>query len=626
MHRLCPMMIAALLVGAVVSNAVAQPAAAGIVGSPCPPPDAAAEARLKPIDDLFMTPAASPEAFWAAFAKLQATVLAGDAERSRAQQAADWPNLCRYKAANAALAQGPRPRAVFMGDSITDNWARGDPALFADGIVGRGIGGQTSPQMLARFRQDVVALRPRVVHIMAGTNDIAGNTGPTTLEDYRHNILAMIDLARVNDIAVVVAAIPPSRKLFWRDNLDPRPQIREWNEWLRGLAFGRGFTFVDYGMVLADPDGGMRADLGNDGVHPNRLGYARMRSLAERAIAEAVERADAPAGVRVSVARREALLQQVAASVSAVRARPPSATQLAPPPTPLTNSRAWNAAERIALWPAAPPNGTFVPATLPPAWPAPFVANVASPELRVFPAQRPTGQAVLVIPGGGYQFVSVENEGAEFAARLNERGYTVFVLVYRLPSEGWQRGEDVPLQDAQRAMRVIRANPARWAIDARTLAVVGFSAGGHLAATLSTDFAEPVYVPVDGADTASARPFATALVYPVVTMALPGTHPTSRELLLGPNPLPSQVARRSAELHVGAETPPLLLVHAIDDTAVPVSNSLSLLTAMRAADRPVEAHFFQEGGHAFASGYPNSPTSSWIAIFDAWLARLRTGS
>jgi acetyl esterase/lipase/lysophospholipase L1-like esterase len=625
-YRLCPMLAAALLAGAGISNAVAQPVTAGIVSSPCPPRDPAAEARLKAIDDLFMTPAASPEAFWAEFAKLQATVLAGDAERNRAQQASDWPNLCRYRAENATLARGPRPRAVFMGDSITDNWVRGDPALFANGIVGRGIGGQTSPQMLARFRQDVVAIRPRVVHIMAGTNDIAGNTGPTTLDDYQHNILAMIDLARANDIVVVVAAIPPSRKLFWRGDLDPRPQIREWNDWLRGLAFSRGLTFVDYGAVLTDSDGGLRADLGNDGVHPNRAGYARMRPLAERAVAEAIEKADAPAGARLSVARREALLRQVAASVAAARARPPDASRLAPPPTPLTNSLAWNAAERIALWPAAPPNGTFMPATLPADWPAPFVANVASPQLRVFRAQQPNGQAVLVIPGGGYQFVSVENEGADFAARLNARGYTVFVLVYRLPSEGWQRGEDVPLQDAQRAMRVIRANAARWKIDVRTLAVVGFSAGGHLAATLSTGFAEPVYAPVDGADAASARPFATALIYPVVTMAVPGTHPTSRELLLGPNPPPSQVAQRSAELHVGAETPPLLLVHAIDDTAVPVSNSLNLLTAMRAANRPVEAHLFQEGGHAFASGYPNSPTSSWIAIFDAWLARLRASS
>jgi hypothetical protein len=217
MHR-CLIAIA-LLVGASVANAVAQPVTAGVVSSPCPPRDPATEAGLKPIDDLFMTPAASPEAFWAEFARLQATLPAGDAERNRAQQAADWPNLCRYKTENTTRMREPRPRAVFMGDSITDNGVRGDPALFANGIVGRGIGGQTSPQMLARFRQDVVALRRRVVHIMAGTNDIAGNTGPTTLEDYQHNILAMIDLARANDIAVILAAIPPSRKLFWRGDL-----------------------------------------------------------------------------------------------------------------------------------------------------------------------------------------------------------------------------------------------------------------------------------------------------------------------------------------------------------------------------------------------------------------------
>jgi acetyl esterase/lipase len=220
-------------------------------------------------------------------------------------------------------------------------------------------------------------------------------------------------------------------------------------------------------------------------------------------------------------------------------------------------------------------------------------------------------------------FVSVQNEGADFAAKLNERGYTVFVLVYRLPAEGWQQGEDVPLQDAQRAVRVIRANAARWAIDPRTLAVVGFSAGGHLAATLATDFAQPVYAAVDAADAGSARPFAAALIYPVVTMSLPGTHAVSRELLLGPNPSATQVARRSAQLHVGADTPPLFLVHALDDPAVPVTNSIDLLAPMRAANRPVEAHLLQEGGHAFASGYPGSPTATWIGTFDAWLARLR---
>ncbi len=616
-HRLAPLSAGALLLAA-ASASLAQ----GLVESPCPPPDPEAQARLAPVMDLMLTPAASPEAFWTAFQAWQASLPPPPAG-AEAQRARDWPGLCRYKAANAAIHAGERPRAVLMGDSITDNWTSGDPSLFTNGIVGRGIGGQTSPQMLARFRQDVVEVHPRVVHIMAGTNDIAGNTGPTTVEDYQSNILAMIELARANDIAVVLAGIPPSRKLYWRGDLDPRPAIRQLNGWLRDVAFANGYVFVDYGTVLADAEGGLRADLSNDGVHPNREGYARMRPLTERAIAEALERTSAAVGARPGTTRREELFASIAASSTAARSAPRPATALIPPPTPARTSRAWDSAPTVPLWPAAPPGGSFVPVSLPAGWPAPFVANVAAPELRVFTPQRSNGQAVLAIPGGGYMFVSVQNEGADFAAKLNERGYTVFVLVYRLPGEGWQQGDDVPLQDAQRAMRVIRANAGRWSVDPETLSVVGFSAGGHLAATLATDFAQPVYAPVDDADSSSARPFAAALIYPVVTMALPGTHAVSRELLLGPNPSPTQIARRSAQLHVSADTPPLFLVHALDDPAVPVTNSLGLLAAMRAANRPVEAHLLQEGGHAFASGYAGSPTASWIGTFDAWLGRLR---
>ena len=252
-----------------------------------------------------------------------------------------------------------------MGDSITDNWTRGDPALFTNGIIGRGIGGQTSPQMLARFRQDVVALHPRVVHLMAGTNDIAGNTGPATVQDYQSNILAMIDLARANDIAIVLAGIPPSRKLFWRGDLDPRPLIRELNGWLRAVAFDNGYVFVDYATVLADAEGGLRADLGNDGVHPNRVGYARMRPLTETAIAEALERATAAAGARPSTARRARAVREH----RNVRGRPPAIsrarpTDLSPPPTPPQTSRSWNAAPTLALWPSAPPGGAFVPVSV----------------------------------------------------------------------------------------------------------------------------------------------------------------------------------------------------------------------------------------------------------------------
>jgi lysophospholipase L1-like esterase len=275
------------LLGAGV-GAYAQPAPGLTVESPCEqlaPDDALSDARRQSVAELVLTPMA-PDDFWRTFTAAQSAAPPVDPERIRAMLARDWPGLCRYKEANAAVERGPRPRAVFMGDSITEGWVGGDPSLFTAGVVGRGIGGQTSPQMLVRFRQDVVALRPRVVHIMAGTNDIAGNTGPATIRDFQNNILAMLDIAEANGIAAVLAAIPPSKRLYWRE-LDPRPLIRELNEWLRETAAERGLVFVDYGAVLADAEGGLRADLGNDGVHPNRDGYAAMRELARHALSAA---------------------------------------------------------------------------------------------------------------------------------------------------------------------------------------------------------------------------------------------------------------------------------------------------------------------------------------------------
>jgi lysophospholipase L1-like esterase len=278
-----------LLVALTVA-AHAQPVAPALTSSsPCPPAavDPAAAERRAAMTELVMKPM-PPVEYRQAFAALQAAAPPVDESRIREQLARDWPNLCRYQAANAALAAGPAPRVVFMGDSITEGWVEGDPDLFANGVVGRGIGGQTAPQMLVRFRQDVVALKPRVVHLMAGTNDIAGNTGPGTVRDFQNNILSMIDLARANGIGVVLAGVPPSRRLYWRGELDPRAAIRELNAWLRTTAAERGLVFVDYGSVLADAAEGLREDLGNDGVHPNRDGYAAMRPLAERAIAAAL--------------------------------------------------------------------------------------------------------------------------------------------------------------------------------------------------------------------------------------------------------------------------------------------------------------------------------------------------
>jgi acetyl esterase/lipase len=296
--------------------------------------------------------------------------------------------------------------------------------------------------------------------------------------------------------------------------------------------------------------------------------------------------------------------------------------KLAPPPPPKVLPDNWKQAPGIPLWPGKPPGSGFKAQPLPADWSPVFLRNVSTPDLRVFRPERPNGHALLVIPGGAYWFVSAANEGAELAPRMTARGVTVFVLTYRLPGEGWQNRADVPLQDAQRAMRVIRSQASQYGIDPNKVSALGFSAGGHLTATLATQHAEATYKPVDAADQHSARPFAAGLVYPVITMEKPWTHEQSRGLLLGDAPAESEVARRSAEKHVDASTPPVFTVHAMDDTAVPVENSLRMMDALRAAKRPVEAHLIQEGGHAFGVGYPNTASAHWIDLFSTWLARV----
>ena len=209
------------------------------------------------------------------------------AEVEQARHQRDWANLCKYKAANEAWVK-QAPEVVFMGDSITENWVIADPAFFTNGRIGRGISGQTTPQMLVRFYADVIALKPKVVHIMAGTNDLAGNTGPSTLQDYKNNILAMVDLATLHDIKVILAGIPPVSTFIMLDDHDPRPVVNTINSWLQELAAARRLTFVDYAVVLADEQGSMKDELTNDEVHPTQAGYAVMRPVTEQAILQAL--------------------------------------------------------------------------------------------------------------------------------------------------------------------------------------------------------------------------------------------------------------------------------------------------------------------------------------------------
>jgi lysophospholipase L1-like esterase len=203
----------------------------------------------------------------------------------------DWAYLERYRQANAAL---PAPvsgqdRVVFYGNSITEGWARYfDKEFPGKPYIGRGISGQTTPQMLVRFRQDVVALHPAVVVILAGTNDIAGNTGPSTLEMIEDNFASMTEIAKANHIRVVLSSVLPVYDYPWRPGLQPVPKIAALNSWLRGYAESHGAVYLDYFSSLADERQGMKSTLASDGVHPTEAGYEVMAPLAERAIADAL--------------------------------------------------------------------------------------------------------------------------------------------------------------------------------------------------------------------------------------------------------------------------------------------------------------------------------------------------
>jgi lysophospholipase L1-like esterase len=197
----------------------------------------------------------------------------------------DWPWLGRYREDNKKIIMlGPTSKVVFMGDSITEGWAASQPDFFSDGIVGRGISAQTTPQMVLRMQADVVALHPRVVHIMAGTNDIASNTGPMTPEDTRNNIRAMTEIAKANGMKVVLASIPPAANYPWRPGLETAKTIMDMNSWISSYAKLVGARYADYHSAMSNGKGGMKPGLSSDEVHPTAAGYAVMRPIAEAAI------------------------------------------------------------------------------------------------------------------------------------------------------------------------------------------------------------------------------------------------------------------------------------------------------------------------------------------------------
>ena len=324
----------------------------------------------------------------------------------------------------------------------------------------------------------------------------------------------------------------------------------------------------------------------------------------------------------MEIDRRGALIAPLAAVLAApafAQTAPPAKAGDFPPGLPQPT-------ETIDLWPNGAPGMPAHPPTEQVTERSPdhsvndrAVTGITRPRLVVFRPRIPNGAAIMLMPGGGYQRVVIDREGYELARYFSDRGFTCFVLFYRLPGEGWKDAPNTPLQDAQRAMRLIRSRVRGYALAPERIAAMGFSAGGHLCADLATRYNARVYEPVDAADTLTAKPFVAAPIYPVVTMIPPLAHEGSRELLLGKNASLALEKAHSPQLNVTADTPPCFLCAAEDDPAVPVENTVMLRAALKAHKVIVETHLFANGGHGFGLRKAiGKPVEIWPELFLNW--------
>jgi len=253
------------------------------------------------------------------------------------------------------------------------------------------------------------------------------------------------------------------------------------------------------------------------------------------------------------------------------------------------------------------------------------ISQVQQPSLEVYlPAKKnATGEAVLIFPGGGYEILAYDWEGTDIAKFLNGKGIAGIVVKYRLPSSVSQKDKhNVPLIDAQRAMRMVRSKASEFNIDRSKIGILGFSAGGHLAATLGTHFNNKVYEPIDAIDKESARPDFMALGYPVITFG-EGTHSGSRKNLIGKNPSQEMMDRFSLEKNVTSQTPPTFLIHTSDDKGVPVENSLLFYKALKDADVSATMHIYPKGGHGFSLALKDPQLRGWTERMFEWFESLK---
>lgn len=275
--------------------------------------------------------------------------------------------------------------------------------------------------------------------------------------------------------------------------------------------------------------------------------------------------------------------------------------------------------EEIPLWRGAPPDGPGPQGSENVSEKGSYT-NISAPRLIVHRPDHPNGIAVLVISGGGYAHIEVGKESSPAANWLQSEGITAFELIYRLPGEGWTNA-NVPFQDGQRAMRIIRSLSKKYGYDPHRIGIMGFSAGGHLAGMTETTFDQQFYTPVDKTDLLSARPDFAALLYPVITMLPPYDHTHSEKEIVGKHPDREAQKRYSVQLHVTRKTPPTFLAQAEDDPISNVQNSRLMYSALQDQQVPAEIHLFPTGGHGWGMGAPGSPEQEWPKYFKAWLKK-----
>ncbi len=280
------------------------------------------------------------------------------------------------------------------------------------------------------------------------------------------------------------------------------------------------------------------------------------------------------------------------------------------------------AREEIALWPGTPPGRGRVtgPEKLGGSG-AGFgaLSNIATPRMRVYRPDKPNGTAVLVCGGGGYFRIQLWKESTPIAKWLQERGYTVFELLYRLPNDGWDA--PAPFMDAQRAMKIIRTRAQEFGLRTDRIGIMGFSAGGHLAGYTALLPVKKLYEGTDYYEIASARPDFSVLLFPVVSLRKPYDTTRTRREIIGENPSIEAQDAWSLDTHATKDAPPTIIFSAADDPITPPGHGIALFQALKAKDAEAELHIFEEGGHGWGLGKPDQILSQWPTMFETWLTK-----